>query len=594
MNFHFNRHLTIGFAGKRQHNQLTIIDDKLPVLLAAIHRRQPAASLRFTSGLADGADQIAAKAFLRFAAGEQGLSNYKLGAVLPFAQPDYRHTIVDLASFDALYGQCDQQLELDGRYMGGETVQALNAHNRAYQQQGTMLGYTADLMLAVAPYDDPEKTGGTIETIITALGLKKPVILLDLNDGEFYLFETLEDWFQRPASLSAEMIMSKLFPVDATAAEVPSDQVPHTLIYQLRKRSWQLFERVFKGRRPLTTWTPVTAQHPLHGLLLDAQRDLDDKARYFQYQYRGGYVLNYLLALTAIFLAVGSAVCLLLEKKFLGTEPVHYALLFVGMLKLAILIIIYRNTKNINHNQYNKRAIDYRYAAERLRANTFLSIIGILRAPNPSLGNHSKKFFAQYTGEAIYQRHMEKALDQSYQIIITQDALEKSLDFYRKEWIKEQHQYHERESGRTAKMEKRLEKIPEFLSKWVIRIVIADLVLGMILILSHEHHSGLTDAVDFLIPFLLGLTAFIPAVITTLNSVNAQSDAHRLLLRAELMLQELTEQRHKIDETQTKIRTNAGGCNFHSVLKTASETANLLTDEVAEWSLIYEKQLAEL
>ena len=43
-------------------------------------------------------------------------------------------------------------------------------------------------------------------------------------------------------------------------------------------------------------------------------------------------------------------------------------LLVLGALKLAIVIFIARNTRSANHGNWNDRAVDYRYLAERLRA----------------------------------------------------------------------------------------------------------------------------------------------------------------------------------------------------------------------------------
>ena len=49
---------------------------------------------------------------------------------------------------------------------------------------------------------------------------------------------------------------------------------------------------------------------------------------------------------------------------------------FLGGLKLVVVIFIFRNTHQANHGDWNDKAVDYRYLAERLRSWFYLPRAG--------------------------------------------------------------------------------------------------------------------------------------------------------------------------------------------------------------------------
>jgi hypothetical protein len=603
MNFHYHNHITLGFAGKRKDDNLSIIADRLAELFSAFDEKFKDHHIHFVSGLADGADQIASNVFVKRYIDGAKRADRSIGALIPFEKTEYLNTIDDKPEFERLYAQCGQKLELDGLYEPAQD----DILEKAYQQQGHVLCSMCDVLIAAAPKSTKGgeiKPGGTIESIIHTLNLNKPVIFLNLADKQFYLYCTLEEWFSKAEKISIDDLVKELKPKHVKTVDEKSDEfMSNGPVFILRRWLWQLFEKIFKGKKNPAKAprkieddqkpngdTEVTPMPPneLQVSLLASQNKLDKLAIYFQYQYRGGYILNYVLALIAIFLAVGSSVFLIIAAHA-GDENVHVLMLIIDAVKIVILLLLLYNTWRIKSKQYNKQAIDYRYAAERLRINGFIAGLGILRSPAPSLGNHSRKRFLNYSGENIYQKTMEEPLKQHYTLKITKNMLRHFTNFFDTHCIQKQIGYHNAETQRMEKMHGRLEKLPGFFSYLVIVFVLIELVTTYFVKID-KLWCSMDEAFELWVPILLGFTAFLPAIITTFNSIHFQSDAKRMTMRSALMESELIEQQKNIH----KIKMDRDGSNFFKVYSTVDDAARVLTDEVAEWSLIYEKQVYEL
>jgi hypothetical protein len=596
LNNHFSNYISLGFAGKRAHDQLPKINKPLRELFNQLTDKLQDCHIHFTSGLADGADQIASSIFLDASKHK----NRSLGAIMAFSREDYLKTITDQAAFEDLYKQCTQILHLDGNYIEGQPGDELR--DQAYHQQGQVLGRICDVFIAVAPRtDDPGKKGSTISSLLAVLSLHKPVIFLNLEDHQFYLYQNLDEWMQNEKlPVSAAEIVSKLFPDHVIGQKPVLDKTESVVFFSLRKLALKAYDR-WSGKRSKPASKPEDtgktslpideSNNHLFKSIRSSQKKLDDIAQYFQLQYRGGYILNYFLALIAIFLAVFSAV-ILMEKESFKAESVHFALVCMGSIKILIILAMVYNTKQIRKKEYNKKAIDYRYAAERFRVNYFMSLIGIVRAPRPFLGNHSKNYFQAYRGEMIYQSKMSEALKHSSNITLDKTRLTHVMDFILHDWLENQLSYHTNEQVRMTSVDKRLLKIPEKLNTLVLGIVIAE-VLGAFLIemLDLFQSSRPKEIFGIAGPILLALTAFIPAIVTTLNSIHFQTEAHRLATRSSLMIAELKFQISKVKQVIKDHKKNKKGCSFLCVLDAVEETANVMTDEVAEWSLIYEKRV---
>ncbi len=590
MSFHYNNHITIGFAGKRNHIKLGMVAKRLESLFKVIDIKLKNCHLHFITGLADGSDLIAAGTFLEYF--EQGIKENKrsCGAVLPFEKSDYLHTISDKKEFERIYSNCSQILELDGKYQEGATADHLL--EKAYQQQGMVVGRLSDIFIAVTPKGDKGKTGGTKASLISALALEKQVILLNLEDDKFYLYQTVEEWFGDDKELSPEQIVDILFPEEYNAKYIEPEQIiDKGYIFFLRKKAWILFEFFFKRKKHRTTDDNPFFHNSLHETLYKIQDELDKKAIHFQYQYRGGYILNYILAITAIMLAVTSSI-LFSEGKYIDYKFWVYSLIIIGVFKLIVIAAMIVNTRNINIHGYNRKAIDYRYAAERLRVNYFMSILGVLRSPNPSLGNHSKKHFANYTGEVIYQSCMAVLLGKRFNVVIDKEKLMKFLQLLKKDWIGAQKKYHSFEKIRMKRMDSQLLYWPVFFSIAVLLIVFFDIISGYLIEIALPHRlKPIHESFIIIVPIMLGFTAFLPAIVSALNSIHFQSEAHRLFVRSDLMVRELKTYDQNIGQLEITIENSDEGSDFFRILKLMDNLASLQIDEVAEWSLIYEKRV---
>jgi len=593
-NFHYHYHLTLGFAGKRIHHNLAEINGPLTDLFLMIDKKVEHTPLQLVTGLADGADQIAAEIFREHFAEKKNNAQRGITALIPFAENEYLETITAKTEFTKLYHHsCDQQLELDGLYQAGESRRAIATRNKAYQQQSDVLASMCDVLIAVAPYQDDQKPGGTSQTVLTTLNFQKPVIFFDLKKQRFLLFKTIGDWFNKShPSASVQAIVDELFSAPESFGKRTPVKIVENRVFHLRKRAWLFYEALFKHKDvPAISELPSSFEKTPLAVSIEAEMDeLDGIAQHYQFQYRGGYILNYFLALFAIFFAVCSAVTLT-EASLLGDWR-DWILSTLGLIKLVILLLLLRNTKDINENNYNQHAIDFRYAAERLRINSFIGLFGIIAAPKPSLGNHSKKHFVKYNGEVIYQTIMSSLLAFPHQIKVTTSYLKDLLSFLQRKWLAPQIRYHGRETKRMKLMDDRLEKIPEKLSKWVIAIVVIDLVIGFLMDIVHiDVDESVKIALEIAVPILIGATAFIPAIITTLNGIHFQADTHRLSERSQSMVDELELLKTRVDQIKGQIDNDVQGSHYFEVLAGAQEIAALLTDEVAEWSLIYEKRV---
>jgi hypothetical protein len=592
MSFHYNNHITIGFAGKRKHIKLGLVAKQLESLFEAFDKKLKNCHLHFVTGLADGADLIAAGTFLEYF--EQGIKENKrtCGAVLPFEKSDYLYTINNKTEFERIYSNCSQVLELDGKYEEGGAANHLL--EKAYQQQGIVVGHLSDVFIAVMPKGDKGKTGGTKASLISVLALKKPVILLNLEDNKFYLYQSVEEWFGDDNELSPEQIVNSLFPEEYNTKQIEPEQIiDKGYIFLLRKKAWTWFEIFFKGKKHRVTVDNPVFYNSLHETIYKIQEELDKRSVHFQYQYRGGYILNYVLAIAAILLAITSLI-LFSEKACFYEHFWIYALISIGLFKLIIITALLVNTRDINTSKYNRKAIDYRYAAERLRVNYFMSILGVLRSPHPSLGNHSKKYFADYTGEAIYQGFMEAPLSKRFSAVIDKDKLIGFLQLLKNDWIGSQKEYHSSEAKRMKKMDNRLLFLPEVFSIAVLLIVSFDIVLGLLIeIIKVWKLESVHEGFIIAAPILLGATAFFPAIVNSLNGIHFQSEAHRLFIRSDFMVEELKTYSENIRQAEMTIENNKDGSDFLTVLRLMDNLAGVLIDEVAEWSLIYEKKVFE-
>ena len=359
--------------------------------------------LRLITGLAEGADQLAALAL-----GERAKTeaiNRELAAVLPCSAQAYRESREPwhLAAFDASSGQCAYVLELDGicEKPDPDTTLAKTRRERAYRAQGAFLLRHCDVLLAMADLSEPGRAGGTLDTVTRALAFQLPVILIDTKTSKPHLLEPnddLSDVLGRPPAPDwrkhLRRWVSQLAAGHDTKANEKSDRA-RVSKHRVHEKVEVLLEEFFapstfppknaKGMRQPTIRERVWTRFADSFHTRDSRRSPDaptdrtlepfaqwrKRATELNYHYaglyRGAFILNYVLAVIAVSLATLSLVLIAMFHPNPPSEAESSALttklLVLGFLKLLCIVAIFVNTRSANNSGWNEKAIDYRYGS---------------------------------------------------------------------------------------------------------------------------------------------------------------------------------------------------------------------------------------
>ncbi|MFP9099527.1 hypothetical protein ACLI09_10760 [Flavobacterium sp. RHBU_24] len=597
-----NNKIFIGFAGKRAVNESDnlIIATGLNNLFSLLNLQFEKTHFQLINGLADGADQLAAETFIntKLNSGNTG----SLTSVLAFKKNDFLKTVENTKKFTTLYNYASQVAELDGKYMEGDIGKRFR--EEAYAQQGKILALFSDILI-VATRLDSEVTSKSFDTALYALHKKKPVIFLNLDDSHFYLFKdlasfTIED--KKPCTLKVitDFVKSKFL---FKPGDLESNEINRDVFFKLRALLCKRYERMFLQRKIVEPSEHKAVDIDFNKLTQEISAIRSDKRKssgIYQTQYRGAYLLNFLFALLAVFFAVITMLIYSLKHHISDVlnswnlpDSSHiplYIIILVSVIKIALITGIIKNTNRVNKNKYNKKAIEYRYIAERLRVNYYLSFFGILKSPNPELGSHIQNYISQYSGEINYQTLISSLSHNQFKIIIDKTHLLNITRFINSEWLLGQIKYHEEEKKRMSVMHSGLEKIVEFISKSVLVVIAFEITIVTIKITNHdfEHIAGILS------PFILGIIILAPAIVTTINSMIFQTEARRIAFRSQLAFDQIKSISDKLQEKIQDIeREPDKGSRVIEILELINTMAEMTTDEVAEWSILYEKPILE-
>lgn|GEM_PF-6715186 len=586
--------LSFSFSGKRNHGSLDLIEAPLEELFDAFEAEFRGSRLQLITGLADGADQIASSLFIKHEdrKGPKNSTRF-LGAVLPLGREQYLETIEDRECFKRLYEKSHYRLELDGS--GGHRSADIDFKD-AYRQQARVLPRLCDVFIAVASRAEEGAKGGTKEAILAALVLNKPVAFLNLDDLQFYFYRSTEEWvYSLNGPMTAGDIVRGCTLIFHKEINSPFDRPRKDVYYRLRRWIWNQYERWYKeepaGKDATTLHTGMSDQ--FFSRMQDHRKRVSEISKYFMFQYRGGYLLSYFLALVAIFIAVDTSTVHLWKKEIVGISEsmAEIWLICFGILKIVVILLIIGNTDKVNKKQYNAKAIKYRYAAERLRTAAYLSIFGMVKIPGPFVGNHVEKHLKVYPGEAIFRKITSQLIIQfKLYLVIDRAYLLKAARFVKEEWLKGQLAYYKKDSVKMQAIDKSLMAIPKKLGYIVLAIVVAEIIETLL----PEAIRGKTgNLILWLVPVLVGITILLPGIITTVNIVHFQSEARRLAFRNVLMVDQLERVIKRLDEAIKRIEREDCGSHLLGVLSILEEAASLTTDEVAEWTMIYEKAVPD-
>jgi hypothetical protein len=645
-------------------------------------------TIRLITGLAEGADEMATGALDRI---NTTLVTPELAAVIPFGVEDYRSTRPTefLSRFDRNIERCTYVLALDGNYQPGD--EGKNTRARAYRAQATTLLRHSDILLAVADLNEPTRLGGTIETIKAALASSLPVLLIDVINGNSRLLEPgadISDALVEKAEVPnhTNELQSQLREVIASIVADPdsvtltnqqvhshkdghvsfgerlleeyfeSDSQPRHRLPSLarstvRKLLWEWFESQFQSSQEsnVPDWKLASIeQHRSRATALNY---------HYGGLYHGAFILNYLLAVAAVFLAALSLI-LMQQPNGVSNGTSHHSidqeqaaseeesettmstslkskvesfkklspsklivLLGLGCLKLSIVVFILRNTHRANHEGWNDKAIDYRYLGERLRSMHYLPITGSFQPPTIGRPQYASRVVRQSAVDWLFRAlsravsPMElasrtaiaiangKQLSISLMRIDSREVLKRVLDG----WITGQFRYHNRIALTNAKMHRATEQW----SRWLTLTVIGAVTLD-ISILTAEYFSLLPHAWESFFSSatvcLVFLAAILPAAVASLNGVRFQTECKRLADRSSVVrsmlgghsgssepggwMLEAMKLHQRITKSESESVANPGSWNVE-VMLLCEQIASDLAQEVAEWSVLYAKEVPE-
>lgn len=647
--------------------------------------------LRIVTGLCQGSDAVAGRAIrdvtIQADDGEDcecetACLETELAAVLPFDVKTYRDSRPPefREEFDRQLASCAWVIELDGIYdkPDPDTKLAKHRRSRGYRAQAAFLLRQSDIFIAAANPDDVGKAGGTLETVRAALAFELPVVfihtgkdsenvyLLEPEDDfdsvlagdpidENTMRETLRNWVtqltadpdsgldpsahsQEAGIKSREATLEEYFE-DTTKLEKDSRKP----LFRFRKWAWSWFESHFRiGERP-------KSDQPLEPYLKYRKRAT---ALNYHYSglYRGAFLLNYTLAVLAVTIAAGSLALLGIDEHSPNVESIanlaeasgHAAaadsaghgpawllpvLLGLTVIKLSFVAFISRNTRQANRQNWNDRAVDYRYLAERLRAMFYLPLAGSYQPPAAAPPQFASRVVRQSAVDWLFD-----AIVRASSPADTPGAIMKEFPSQdgktnvivpklitlnpsgvaaqvRDGWIGEQVKYHEQNARTMHGLHHRMEKTAEFLGWTVVVVVVLDLLIigGEVL---HLLPHGLVPFATAATPWLVFVSAVLPAVIAALGGIRFQSECQRLSERSavmRVMLKGRSDAKKgeeggrwkfadsvadRIEKAKADPNTDPGSWS-HDVLRLTELVATDFVQEAAEWSVLYAKEVSD-
>lgn len=490
---------------------------------------------------------------------------------------------------------------------------ARNRRGRAYRAQAAFLLRHSDVLIAATNPDIPAKASGTLETVREALQFQLPVVFIHTGrDGDnVYLIEPEGDLHsvlgQPPPSRACWQAELRQWVTQITAdpdsglpsIENPHEQNEHPEQSPIATHGEKLLAEFFdqpqmppcnamgarqkKCRERLWTWFQERFRR---GPDCEPDPKLEPFATYrtrttnlnyhYSGQYRGAFLANYALAIVAVFLAtvsltllgtsshtsVGSQIAQLLEtagqysaSSVASTKPASWllpSLLVLAVAKLVIVFFITFNTKWANDGDWNDRAVDYRYLAERLRGMFYLPLAGSHQPPGVEASQFASRVVRQSAVDWLFDsvtRSISPAdLPQAQPLIISTGEEQPKLqvkkvlsieplavaETVRDAWIAEQAKYHEGIARTMSTMNHLMELVAKFLGWFVIVVVIADLVLIGGKVMHCLPDSWLPFA-KTATPWLIFFSALLPAVVAALGGIRFQSECQRLAERSAVM-----------------------------------------------------------
>ncbi len=528
--------------------------------------------LRFVTALADGADQIGARAALD--------AGFQIQAVLPFASGPYAETMDSTAraNFADLLSRCESTLELPGR--GDDLLDA-------YVMAGRATVAHCDVLIAVWDGLPARGRGGTGEVVELALRAGAPVIHVPLDQG--LPLTTLWSGFDSyVAHARSGDIPAHPFDADRLLAALigpPADPVERACLDvfhgELQRRTRVRIEYplllALTGARPLrrssvrilpfatTTridWTSFRdavddQRHGVHTRLDSLEAAFcwsDGLAQHFAQTYRSSHIFNFTLAAFAVLLALSGLM-------------MHDLKLWLTVAELAAIVAFVANTRIGTDQAWQRRWLDYRQLAERLRPMRSLKMLGVAEPDRYTSAGAGERWIDWYATRIWRAEGCAAG-------VIADDRAEAITAFVLAEELRPQIAYHRANAGQIRKLDHRLHQAGMVLFIASILSCIAFIVLYYV-----DHPWVLEHAKAFVVA-----SAGLPALGSAIFGIRVQGDfggtAERSLATAA-----------RLEWIATAFDGRVGLQRAADLVEAAART---MVVDLAEWRLSHQQRRLEI
>lgn len=396
--------LTLGITGHRASRMTDIetiaarIAEVVSGLQEAMDRldaqpwfREDPPRLRVMSALAEGADRIVADIAMAH--------GYELDAVVPFLPEIYAEDFADQASHDHFY----RLLDAAGRVLVLPGVR--DSDSRAYALAGEALVAHSTVILAVWDGAPALGRGGTGEVVARAVETNVPVIHVPLDPDQpikvlWTPFEPFSvttrnvgvvaarPWTDETLdSVLQQVLLPPNDPGDRNQLKQFLGETQHKYNLRLeypallwltgtqpfRRSTWEKEPYRPATRRDWHSYrsaggTFAAANTEMLDLLEDAFSWADHLGSHYAQNLRGGHVVNFSFSALAVLVALASLVFPAVKLQLVLVE-------------IAIIVTIIVNTNIGSRDSWQRRWLDYRILAERLRPIRSLKLLGVASPP---------------------------------------------------------------------------------------------------------------------------------------------------------------------------------------------------------------------
>ncbi len=559
---------------------------------------------------------------------------------------------------------CVNSKEVSEKICGPNYSYRKEADDRAFEAQALLMLRRCDILLAFTDPAEGVNPGGTMQTINKARAYHIPVIFVSLADNRIYVLDE-DTTYAESLHLTIPRIDIKINEdkaIETIFKKIITNQLPdypsgeifdyekitlgdpdytffnNGLGEEMRSEFWNSINKTLKEnaenreildknkdaykkhntsflgnlsaslRNVLSKriWKPKPEKEAVDkdkSKIRILHENIDRANGLLANQYRGGYVLNNLLAVFAVGLAIIALLSLYFAVVFEKSELVAFTLLLLvlAIVKLFSISMIYKNTKTGHEKKWNLRSIQSRYLAERLRIFEYLFNNGITRGIKPSLGKHLNAEFQRAPSETIYRKiegntsfEDDKIPDNKTTYLYPFETLNQMNS----DLVAGQIKFHTSSSKRMEILENFLDHTGKILNEVTIGIVIIDLIILFLSLLFRDKEiKECFSIIEWLhknlAPFLIGITAFLPALVASFNTIRFQSEARKLKQRYLKMFTILTEKSLKINELLTTNNEAILGSGILDTYPIITEVEQIMLDEVSDWTLLYDKDLFE-